>query len=106
MNVLVTGGSSGLGLAMASALAAAGSTVALTSRSGERAREVAADLPRAIGVKHISAGDVVVVFFDFLFCGRHDASPLRLRSEGPAKGLIYKDISTVLGLCNGGSVAS
>jgi NAD(P)-dependent dehydrogenase (short-subunit alcohol dehydrogenase family) len=49
MKVLVTGGTSGLGLAMASALAAAGSTVALTGRSGERARSVAAGLPGAAG---------------------------------------------------------
>jgi NAD(P)-dependent dehydrogenase (short-subunit alcohol dehydrogenase family) len=47
MRVLVTGGTSGLGLAMATALAAAGSTVALTGRSGERARSVAAGLPVA-----------------------------------------------------------
>ena len=49
MRVLVTGGTSGLGLAMATALAAAGSTVALTGRSGERARSVAAGLPGAAG---------------------------------------------------------
>jgi NAD(P)-dependent dehydrogenase (short-subunit alcohol dehydrogenase family) len=46
----VTGGTSGLGWAMARALAVAGSRVALTGRSGERAREVAADLPGAIGL--------------------------------------------------------
>src|ERR1700677_3089398 len=51
MRVLVTGGTSGLGLAMATALAAAGSTVALTGRSGERARSVAAGLPGAVGVE-------------------------------------------------------
>ena len=51
MRVLVTGGTSGLGLAMASALAAAGSTVALTRRSGERARAVAAELPGAVGLE-------------------------------------------------------
>ena len=51
MRVLVTGGTSGLGLAMASALAAAGSTVALTGRSGERARSVAAGLPGAVGLE-------------------------------------------------------
>jgi gluconate 5-dehydrogenase len=51
MKVLVTGGTSGLGLAMASALAAAGSTVALTGRSGQRARSVAADLPGAVGIE-------------------------------------------------------
>jgi NAD(P)-dependent dehydrogenase (short-subunit alcohol dehydrogenase family) len=50
MKVLVTGGTSGLGLAMASALAAAGSAVALTGRSGERARAVAAGVPGAVGV--------------------------------------------------------
>ena len=49
--MLVTGGTSGLGLAMASALAAAGSTVALTGRSGERARSVAATLPGAVGLE-------------------------------------------------------
>jgi NAD(P)-dependent dehydrogenase (short-subunit alcohol dehydrogenase family) len=50
MNVLVTGGTSGLGLAMASALATSGTTVALTGRSGERASSVAAQLPGAIGI--------------------------------------------------------
>jgi NAD(P)-dependent dehydrogenase (short-subunit alcohol dehydrogenase family) len=51
MKVLVTGGTSGLGLAMASALATAGATVALTGRSGQRARSVAADLPGAVGIE-------------------------------------------------------
>ncbi len=50
MKVLVTGGTSGLGLAMASALAAAGATVALTGRDGATAASVAADLPGAIGI--------------------------------------------------------
>ena len=49
--VLVTGGTSGLGLAMASALAEAGATVALTGRSGPRAGAVAAQLPRALGLE-------------------------------------------------------
>jgi NAD(P)-dependent dehydrogenase (short-subunit alcohol dehydrogenase family) len=51
MKVMVTGGTSGLGLAMASALARAGSNVALTGRSGERARSVAAGLTDAIGIE-------------------------------------------------------
>jgi NAD(P)-dependent dehydrogenase (short-subunit alcohol dehydrogenase family) len=51
MKVLVTGGTSGLGLAMASALAAAGARVALTGRSGDRASSVAAELPLAIGIE-------------------------------------------------------
>jgi NAD(P)-dependent dehydrogenase (short-subunit alcohol dehydrogenase family) len=51
MKVLVTGGTSGLGLAMAEALATAGATVALTGRSGERANQVAAGLPNAFGVE-------------------------------------------------------
>ena len=51
MKVLVTGGTSGLGLAMASALATAGATVALTGRSGQRASLVAAELPGAIGIE-------------------------------------------------------
>ena len=51
MKVLVTGGTSGLGLAMASALAAAGARVALTGRSGDRARSVAAGLRQAIGLE-------------------------------------------------------
>ena len=46
----MTGGTSGLGWAMARALAVAGSSDALTGRSGERARQVAADLPGAIGL--------------------------------------------------------
>ena len=51
MKVLVTGGTGGLGLAMASALATAGATVALTGRSGERASSVAAGLPGAVGIE-------------------------------------------------------
>lgn len=50
LKVLVTGGTSGLGLAMASALAAAGARVALTGRSAGRATEVAAGLPGAVGL--------------------------------------------------------
>lgn len=46
----MTGGTSGLGLAMAAALAGAGLRVALTGRSGERAAEVAGGLPGASGV--------------------------------------------------------
>ena len=49
--VLVTGGTSGLGLAMATALCAAGATVALTGRSGARAAAVAAELPGAVGLE-------------------------------------------------------
>jgi gluconate 5-dehydrogenase len=48
---LVTGGTSGLGLAMAQALAGAGLRVAVAGRSGERAEEVAAGLPGAFGVE-------------------------------------------------------
>jgi NAD(P)-dependent dehydrogenase (short-subunit alcohol dehydrogenase family) len=51
MRVLVTGGTSGLGLAMASALATAGATVALTGRSGRHASSVAAELPGAVGIE-------------------------------------------------------
>jgi NAD(P)-dependent dehydrogenase (short-subunit alcohol dehydrogenase family) len=48
--VLVTGGTSGLGRAMAAALAEAGAKVALTGRSAARAAAVAADLPGAAGI--------------------------------------------------------
>jgi NAD(P)-dependent dehydrogenase (short-subunit alcohol dehydrogenase family) len=48
---LVTGGTSGLGLAMAAALAAAGLRVALTGRSGERAAKAADGLPGAFGLE-------------------------------------------------------
>ena len=49
--VLITGATSGLGLAMARALAEAGAAVGVTGRSGERAREIAAGLPNAIGIE-------------------------------------------------------
>jgi NAD(P)-dependent dehydrogenase (short-subunit alcohol dehydrogenase family) len=49
--VLITGATSGLGLAMASALAQAGAAVAVTGRSAESARAVAAGLPNAIGIE-------------------------------------------------------
>ena len=51
MRVLVTGGTSGLGLAMASALATSGAMVALTGRSGQQASSVAAELPGAVGIE-------------------------------------------------------
>ena len=51
MKVLVTGGTSGLGRAMAAALAGTGATVALTGRSGQQASSVAAELPGAVGIE-------------------------------------------------------
>jgi NAD(P)-dependent dehydrogenase (short-subunit alcohol dehydrogenase family) len=48
--VLLTGGTSGLGLAMASALAHAGASVVLTGRDPGRAEQVAATLPGASGL--------------------------------------------------------
>ena len=47
----MTGGTSGLGLAMATALAEGGATVALTGRSAERATAVATELPGAAGIE-------------------------------------------------------
>lgn len=60
IRALVTGATSGLGLAMAGALAQAGATVVITSRSAERAAETAARLPGALGVA-ADAGDEVSV---------------------------------------------
>jgi gluconate 5-dehydrogenase len=51
LKVLVTGGTSGLGRAMAAALATAGATVALTGRSAAQAAAVAAELPGAAGIE-------------------------------------------------------
>src|SRR5487761_1783592 len=48
---LVTGGTSGLGLAMAAALAGAGLRVAVAGRSAERAAQAADGLPNAFGVE-------------------------------------------------------
>jgi NAD(P)-dependent dehydrogenase (short-subunit alcohol dehydrogenase family) len=50
MKVLVTGGTSGLGLAMAAALSDAGATVVLTGRSVEDAQTAAAELKGATGI--------------------------------------------------------
>jgi NAD(P)-dependent dehydrogenase (short-subunit alcohol dehydrogenase family) len=47
----VTGGTSGLGLAMAVALAEVGAAVALTGRSATRAAATAARLPGAVGIE-------------------------------------------------------
>lgn len=47
---LVCASTSGLGLATARALAEDGATVVVTSRSAERAKEVAATLPKAVGI--------------------------------------------------------
>ena len=47
----MTGGTSGLGLAMAAALAEAGVSVAVAGRSGERAAVAAGSLPGALGVE-------------------------------------------------------
>jgi len=47
LRVLVTGGTSGRGLAMASVLAATGAAVALTGRSAA----IAAGLPGALGIE-------------------------------------------------------
>jgi NAD(P)-dependent dehydrogenase (short-subunit alcohol dehydrogenase family) len=49
--VLITGGTSGLGRAMAEALARAGATVALTGRSARRAQKTAAGIPGAVGLE-------------------------------------------------------
>ncbi len=50
VRALVTGGTSGLGLVMATALAAAGATVVITSRSAARAEAAAAHHPGLAGV--------------------------------------------------------
>lgn len=50
VRALVTGGTSGLGRAMAAALAAAGATLVVTSRSAERAAAAAAQWPGAAGL--------------------------------------------------------
>jgi NAD(P)-dependent dehydrogenase (short-subunit alcohol dehydrogenase family) len=51
VRVLITGGTSGLGAAMASALLDAGATVAITGRDAARAQTVARELgPRCVGI--------------------------------------------------------
>jgi NAD(P)-dependent dehydrogenase (short-subunit alcohol dehydrogenase family) len=50
-SALITGATGGLGLAMAAALAEAGVKVAVTGRSAERARDVAAEIPGAIALE-------------------------------------------------------
>jgi gluconate 5-dehydrogenase len=50
VRALVTGGTSGLGRAMAAALAAAGARVVLTGRTAERSESAAASIPGAVGL--------------------------------------------------------
>jgi NAD(P)-dependent dehydrogenase (short-subunit alcohol dehydrogenase family) len=53
---LVTGGNRGLGLVMATALAAAGADVAVTSRQEEQARKAAAGIAESTGVRALGVG--------------------------------------------------
>ena len=57
---LVTGGTSGIGLAMAGALARAGATVVLTSRSAGRAAAAASTLPGVLGMAADARDEVSV----------------------------------------------
>jgi NAD(P)-dependent dehydrogenase (short-subunit alcohol dehydrogenase family) len=58
---LITGGSKGLGLAMAAGLASAGADVMLVSRNGSEAQAAAQDIARDYGVKAFShAADITV----------------------------------------------
>jgi NAD(P)-dependent dehydrogenase (short-subunit alcohol dehydrogenase family) len=60
IRALITGGTSGLGLAMAEALAAAGATVVITSRSADRAAAVAARWPSVAGIVADAADEASV----------------------------------------------
>ncbi len=60
VRALVTGGTSGLGLAMAEALAGAGATVVITSRSADRAAAIAAQWPSVAGVVADAADEASV----------------------------------------------
>jgi gluconate 5-dehydrogenase len=59
--VLITGGTSGLGLAMAQALSKAGAQVALTSRKAERAAATAKLIPGSIGIEMDSTEELSVI---------------------------------------------
>ncbi len=61
---LVTGGNRGLGLVMATALAAAGATVAVTSRDQARAEKAAAEVAGATGQRTLGLGADVTVSGD------------------------------------------
>ncbi len=70
---LVTGGSAGIGLAVAETLAGAGAKVALTSRDAERAREAADEVRHALASRGGAAGEVVGLACDvrdFASCER------------------------------------
>jgi NAD(P)-dependent dehydrogenase (short-subunit alcohol dehydrogenase family) len=56
--VLVTGGTSGIGLATASALAGAGAHVVVAARNVDRGRRAVADLPGAVAVLPLDLADL------------------------------------------------
>ena len=74
LNVLVTGGTSGLGLALVRALAGLGARVAFVARHEDRVRAVA----REVAGSHGIAGDVAA---------KHDIHPIALQAIGELGGL-------------------
>jgi NAD(P)-dependent dehydrogenase (short-subunit alcohol dehydrogenase family) len=74
LRVLVTGGTSGLGLALVRALAASGAPVAFVARGGERVERIARDITGAHGI----VGDVA---------SKTDTHPIALQALGELGGL-------------------
>jgi 3-oxoacyl-[acyl-carrier protein] reductase len=84
---LVCASTGGLGEALARALAAEDANVVVSGRRGERARQVAADLPRAVGIEvDLTSRDGPATLFAAAMDAFGAVDVLVLNGPGPAPG--------------------